>query len=120
MTYQEEMYAHLVHGGDPQVLIDEFMKELEEAKKQAEKQLAREKEAEAAAKQFEEKRKIAREKAVTALKEYLPLVVKNVKEEDADNAVTAVVKGLEITKGAQKYSDWDVIDLMALVNTIFE
>ena len=86
----------------------------------AQKKIDKEKEAEAAAKQFEEKRKIARERVVAALKEYLPLVVENVKEEDVDNAVTAVVKGLEITKGAQKYSDWDVIDLMALVNTIFE
>ena len=87
---------------------------------EAQNKIDKEKEAEAAAKQLEEKRKAARKRAVAALKEYLPLVVENVKEEDVDNAVTAVVKGLEITKEAQKHTDWDVIDLMALVNTIFE
>ena len=43
MTYQEEMFAHLVHGGDPQVLLDAFMKDLNEAQKKADEQLAKEK-----------------------------------------------------------------------------
>lgn len=67
MTYQEEMYAHLVHGGDPQVLLDAFMKDLNEAQKKADEQLAKEKkEAEA-----NEVLKQKREAAVAALTPYI-------------------------------------------------
>ena len=87
---------------------------------EAQKKIDKEKEAEAATKQFEEKRKVAHEKAVAVLKEYFALVVENVKEEDVDSALTIIVKGLKIEKEAQKHAEWDVIDLMPLVNTIFE
>ena len=67
MTYQEEMYAHLVHGGDPQVLLDAFMKDLNEAQKKADEQLAKEKkEAEA-----NEALKQKRETVVAALTPYI-------------------------------------------------
>lgn len=78
MTYQEEMYAHLVHGGDPQVLLDAFMKDLNEAQKKADEQLTKEKEqaaARAAKKRDEEARKETKKKAVAAFADYLTLVL---------------------------------------------
>ena len=63
MTYQEEMFAHLVHGGDPQVLLDAFMKDLNEAQKKADEQLAKEKAEETLVKY--------RETAVAAFAPYL-------------------------------------------------
>ena len=70
MTYQEEMYTHLVNGGDPQVLLDAFMKDLNEAQKKADAQLEKKKN-EAAEKETKEK---AREAAVAALSNYFSLV----------------------------------------------
>ena len=82
MTYQEEMYAHLVHGGDPQVLLDAFMKDLNEAQKKADEQLAKEKaEAEAAAK-ADESLKNSREAVVTALTSYISLLLGEAISED--------------------------------------
>lgn len=89
MTYQEEMYAHLVHGGDPQVLLDAFMKDLNEAQKKADEQLAKEKkEAEA-----NETLKQKREAVVAALTSYISYLLGEEVSEDIVRAGVVEIEG---------------------------
>lgn len=88
MTYQDEMFAHLVHGGDPQVLLDAFMKDLNEAQKKADEQLAKEK-AEVEAKETLVK---YRETAIAAFAPYISYLLG---EEINENIVRAGVMELE-------------------------
>ena len=106
MTYQEEMYAHLVHGGDPQVLLDAFMKDLNEAQKKADaaKKAQEEAEKKAAAEKKDKEEKMKNEKryfnaAVSALGTYLTLVSKyEFKKEEVESALKAAVEGLVLSK----------------------
>ena len=93
MTYQEEMFAHLVHGGDPQVLLDAFMKDLNEAQKKADEQLAKEKKEAEANKTLKQKR----EAAVAALSDYFAFVLPMSKEVDMKAIVGEALDSLEET-----------------------
>lgn len=88
MTYQDEMFAHLVHGGDPQVLLDAFMKDLNEAQKKADEQLAKEK-AEAEAKETLVK---YRETAIAA---FIPYISYLLGEEISEDSVRAGITEME-------------------------
>ena len=116
MTYQEEMYSHLVNGGDPQVLLDAFMKDLNEAQKKADEQLAKEKE-----KAHEkEKMKDAREAAVTALAAYISLLLGEEVSEDIiragiveiEDSIDALKKIKVSVNGKNPKSIFDIFDLL--------
>lgn len=116
MTYQEEMYSHLVNGGDPQVLLDAFMKDLNEAQKKADEQLAKEKK-EAHDK---EKMKDAREAAVTALAAYISLLLGEEVSADIiragvmeiEESIDALKKIKVSVNGKGPKSIFDVLDLL--------
>lgn len=113
MTYQEEMYAHLVHGGDPQVLLDAFMKDLNEAQKKADEQLAKEKkEAEA-----NEVLKQKREAVVAALTSYISyLFGEEVSEDIIRSGVMEIeasfdmLKNIKISLNGEKFKS--IFDLL--------
>jgi hypothetical protein len=96
---KNDMYSHLINGGDPQVLLDAFMKELNatqkevDQKKEAERLEAQKKKevAEAAAKK-EETLNHYREAAVAAFTSYLALVLG---EEISEDIVRASIVELE-------------------------
>ena len=92
MTYQEEMYAHLVHGGDPQVLLDAFMKDLNEAQKKADAQLEKEKQEAEATTKREKTLKHYREAVIAAFTPYLTLVLG---EEIHEDIIRASIVELE-------------------------
>ena len=99
MTYKDEMYAHLVHGGDPQVLLDAFMKDLNEAQKKADEQLAKEKaEAERTENRNAELKK-RREVLVAAFHSYITFVIE---EEVSEDIVRAGVMSMEESLDALK------------------
>ena len=114
MTYQEEMYSHLVNGGDPQVLLDAFMKDLNEAQKKADEQLAKEKEKA----QAKEKMKDAREAVVTALAAYISLLLEEEVSEDIirtgiieiENSIDALKK-ISVNEESVK-SIFDILNLL--------
>lgn len=109
MTYQEEMYAHLVHGGDPQVLLDAFMKDLNEAQKKADAAKEAEKEKE----MLDAEKKAAKANLISAAQKYLALVgyCFSYKEiEDMVNAITesvSLLSDLTITYNGKKFSIFD-------------
>ena len=96
---KNDMYSHLINGGDPQVLLDAFMKELNatqkevDQKKEAEKLEAQKKKeaAEAAAKK-EETLNHYREAVVAAFTSYITLVLG---EEISEDIVRASIMELE-------------------------
>ena len=103
---KNDMYSHLINGGDPQVLLDAFMKELNatqkevDQKKEAER-LAAEKakaEAEVAAKK-EETLNHYREAVVAAFTSYITLVLG---EEISEDIVRASIVELEESIAAIK------------------
>lgn len=103
---KNDMYSHLINGGDPQVLLDAFMKELNatqkevDQKKEAEKLEAQKKKeaAEAAAKK-EETLKHYREAAIAAFTSYFTLVSGETISEDV---VRAAIMELEESLDAIK------------------
>lgn len=103
---KNDMYSHLINGGDPQVLLDAFMKELNatqkevDEKKEAEKLEAQKKKeaAEAAAKK-EETLNHYREAVVAAFTSYLTLVLG---EEISEDIVRAAIVELEESIAAIK------------------
>ena len=103
---KNDMYSHLINGGDPQVLLDAFLKELNatqkevDQKKEAERLEAQKKKeaAEAAAKK-EETLKHYREAAVAAFTSYITLVLG---EEISEDIVRASFVELEESIAAIK------------------
>ena len=108
MTYQEEMYAHLVHGGDPQVLLDAFMKDLNEAQKKADVQLEKEKKEaakKAAEKEVKAKKEEMRKSAIAAVSAYYTLVYPEFSQEDLDSfsktAIDSIAQSIELVKALE-------------------
>ena len=112
MTYQEEMYAHLVHGGDPQVLLDAFMKDLNEAQKKADAQLEKEKQEaaaeearKAAEKEHKAKKEELRKAAIAAVSAYYVLVYPEFSAEDLDSfsktAIDSIAQSIELVKALE-------------------
>ena len=106
---KNDMYSHLINGGDPQVLLDAFLKELNDTQKEvdqkkeaerleAQKQKEAAEAAEAAAKK-EETLKHYREAVVAAFTSYLTLVLG---EEISEDIVRASIVELEESIAAIK------------------
>ena len=96
---KNDMYSHLINGGDPQVLLDAFMKELNatqkevDQKKEAERlEAQKQKEAAEAAAKKEETLRNAREAVVAAFTSYITLVLG---EEISEDIVRASIVELE-------------------------
>jgi membrane protein involved in colicin uptake len=122
MTYQEEMYAHLVNGGDPKVLFDAFMKDLNEAQKKADAQLEKEKQeaaAEAAKKAAEKeikvKKEVARKEAIAAVSAYYTLVYPEFSAEDLEYfskaAVDSFAQSVELVKALESGKHISLMDI---------
>ena len=117
MTYQEEMYAHLVNGGDPQVLLDAFMKDLNEAQKKADAQLENEKKAAAkrAEKEAKAKKEVAHKEAVAAVSAYYALVYPEFSAEDLDafskTAIDSIGQSIELVKALESGKHISLMDI---------
>ena len=106
MVNKNDMYSHLMNGGDPQVLLDAFINELNDAQKKvnAEKKAKEEalKKEEAAKKAKEEKEKNEKRyfnAAVAALGTYLTVVSKyEFTKEEVELAVRSAAEGLILSK----------------------
>ena len=103
---KNDMYSHLINGGDPQVLLDNFMKELNatqkevDQKKEAERlEAQKQKEAAEAAAKKEETLRNAREAVVAAFTSYITLVLG---EEISEDIIRASVVELEESINAIK------------------
>ena len=103
---KNDMYSHLINGGDPQVLLDAFMKELNatqkevDQKKEAERlEAQKQKEAAEAAAKKEETLNRYREAAAAAFTSYLTLVLG---EEISEDIVRASIIELEESINAIK------------------
>ena len=106
MVNKNDMYSHLMNGGDPQILLDAFIDELNDAQKKvnAEKKAKEEalKKEEAARKAKEEKEKNEKRyfnAAVAALGTYLTVVSKyEFTKEEVELAVRSAADGLILSK----------------------
>lgn len=106
MVNKNDMYSHLMNGGDPQVLLDAFINELNDAQKRVDtdKKAKEEAEKKAAAEKKEREEKMKNEKryfnaAVSALGTYLTLVSKyEFKKEEVETALKAAIDGLVLSK----------------------
>ena len=103
---KNDMYSHLINGGDPQVLLDAFLKELNatqkevDQKKEAERlEAQKQKEAAEAAAKKEETLRNAREAVVAAFTSYITLVLG---EEISEDVVRASIVELEESIAAIK------------------
>ena len=103
---KNDMYSHLINGGDPQVLLDAFLVELNatqkevDQKKEAERlEAQKQKEAAEAAAKKEETLRNAREAVVAACTSYITLVLG---EEISEDIVRASIVELEESINAIK------------------
>ena len=103
---KNDMYSHLINGGDPQVLLDAFLVELNatqkevDQKKEAERlEAQKQKEAAEAATKKEKTLRKAREAVVAAFTSYLTLVLG---EEISEDIVRASIVELEESINAIK------------------
>ena len=108
MNYND-IRSHLANGGDPQVLLDAFLKEINAADQElkAEAEMKRKAEAEAAAKKAAEKKakaakEDARKAAIAAAMSYYALVYPEFStenlEEFSKTAIDSVAKSIEMVK----------------------
>ena len=108
MNYND-IRSHLANGGDPQVLLDAFLKEINAADQElkAEAEMKKKAEAEAAAKKAAEKKakaakEEARKAAIAAAMSYYALVYPEFSGEDLDafakTAIDSVAKSIEMVK----------------------
>ena len=104
---RNDIYSHLMKGGDPQVLLDAFLADLNNAQQEVDMQKKLEqkrKEEEAAkkavAKENKEKKENARKSAIAALKDYFTLVNPKVEAKDLDEyaKLTVDYMGATISK----------------------
>lgn len=107
-----DIYAHLMNGGDPQVLLDAFLKDINETQKKVdEEKAARQKAAEEAAakktaeKELKTKKEEARKAAIAATMTYYALVYPEFSTENledfAKTAIDSVAKSIELVKNFQ-------------------
>ena len=106
---KNDIYSHLMNGGDPQVLLDAFLKDMNEAQAKvdaeraaAEKRKKEEEAKKAAEKEVKAKKEEARKAAVTAAMTYYALVYPEFSaenlEEFAKTAVDSVAQSIEFMK----------------------
>ena len=96
---KNDMYSHLINGGDPQVLLDAFLVELNATQKEVDQkkeakrlEAQKQKEAAEAAAKKEETLRNAREAVVAAFTSYITLVLG---EEISEDVVRASIVELE-------------------------
>ena len=108
MNYND-IRSHLANGGDPQVLLDAFLKEINAADQElkAEAEMKKKAEAEAAAKKAAEKKakaakEEARKAAIAAAMSYYALVYPEFStenlEEFSKTAIDSVAKSIEMVR----------------------
>ena len=108
MNYND-IRSHLANGGDPQVLLDAFLKEINAADQElkAEAEMKKKAEAEAAAKKAAEKKakaakEEARKAAIAAAMHYYALVYPEFSAENLEEfskvAIDSVAKSIEMMK----------------------
>ena len=106
---KNDIYSHLMNGGDPQVLLDAFLKDMNEAQAKvdaeraaAEKRKKEEEAKKAAEKEVKAKKEEARKAAVAAAMTYYALVYPEFSaenlEEFAKTAVDSVAQSIEFMK----------------------
>ena len=106
---KNDIYSHLMNGGDPQVLLDAFLKDINEAqakvdadKAAAEKKKREEELKKAAEKEVKAKKEEARKAAIAAALSYYALVYPEFSDEDleafAKTAIDSVAQSIELMK----------------------
>lgn len=106
---KNDMYSHLMKGGDPQVLLDAFLKDMNEVQAEvdaeraaAEKRKKEEEAKKAAEKEVKRKKEEARKAAVAAATAYYALVYPEFSGEDleafAKTAIDSVAQSIELMK----------------------
>ena len=106
---KNDIYAHLMKGGDPQVLLDAFLKDMNDAQQKvdAERAAAEKKKKEEAAKKAAEKevkakKEEARKAAIAAAMTYYALVYPEFSaenlEEFSKTAIDSIAKSIEMVK----------------------
>ena len=111
MINEKDIYSHLAHGGNPQDLLDAFMKELNETQKKVDE----DKKAQAEAAKKQKKVDTARKQAVAALLDYFSLVNPNVTEQ----MITSVLDTLESVKIKTGKSIYPSSSLRDLIDLLF-
>ena len=120
MNYND-IRSHLANGGDPQVLLDAFLKEINAADQElkAEAEMKKKAEAEAAAKKAAEKeakakKEEARKAAIAAAMSYYALVYPEFSaenlEEFSKTAVDSVAKSIEMVKKLEEGKYTSIFD----------
>ena len=118
---KNDIYAHLMNGGDPQVLLDAFLKDINEAQSKvdadraaAEKKRKEEELKRAAEKENKAKKEEARKAAIAAAHTYYALVYPEFSaenlEEFAKTAIDSVAKSIELVKKLEKGNFSSIID----------
>lgn len=121
MINEKDIYTHLSQDGDPQVLFDAFLHELNavQQKVDAEKEMKKKAEAEAAAKKAAEKeakakKEKARKTAIDAVQEYYALVYPEFDTEDLESfakiAVDSIAKSIEIAEAFENSKFTSILD----------
>ena len=118
---KNDIYSHLMNGGDPQVLLDAFLKDINEAqakvdadKAAAEKKKREEELKRAAEKEVKAKKEEARKSAIAAVTSYYALVYPEFSDEDleafAKTAVDSVAKSIELMRKIESGKYTSIID----------
>ena len=130
---KNDIYSHLMNGGDPQVLLDAFLKDMNEAQAEvdaeraaAEKRKKEEEARKAAEKEVKEKKEAIRKTAIEGIVNYLALVFPNKAREElelfakADLDATAqsiqMMESLKISKNGSSIE----VDMSDLFSLLFE
>ena len=118
---KNDIYSHLMNGGDPQALLDAFLKDMNEAqakvdadKAAAEKKKKEEEAKRAAEKEVKEKKEEARKAAVAAAQSYYALVYPEFDGEDletfAKTAIDSVAQSIELMKKIESGKYTSILD----------
>ena len=119
---KNDIYSHLMNGGDPQVLLDAFLKDINEAQSKvdadraaAEKRKKEEEAKKAAEKEAKAKKEEARKAAIAAAMSYYALVYPEFSAEDleafAKTAVDSVAKSIEMVKKLESGKHFSLFDI---------
>ena len=106
---KNDIYSHLMNGGDPQALLDAFLKDMNEAQAKvdaeraaAEKRKKEEEVKKAAEKEVKAKKEEARKAAIAATQSYYALVYPEFDNEDletfAKTAIDSFAQSIELMK----------------------
>ena len=119
---KNDIYSHLMNGGDPQVLLDAFLKDINEAQSKvdadraaAEKRKKEEEAKKAAEKEAKAAKEEARKAAIAAAMTYYALVYPEFStenlEEFSKTAIDSVAKSIEMVKKLESGKYTTIFDL---------